>query len=143
MFDANDDFFELTDSLKALAELQSNTDSAVLAQRASERLEIRIRIEVRSANVSARRDFAVEGVTADISNGGCQVILGFPLMVGDYFSISFKEHPLELDNILCRCLRCRLIQDDAFEVGFRFEHNLDLQSHLSSNSLHSDSSAVQ
>ena len=130
MFDSHDDFFELNDSLNALAELQTNMDSAVLAQRASERVEIRIKTQIRSANISTRHQFVVEGVTADISNGGCQLILGHPLRVGDYYAVSFTERPLELDNVLSRCLRCRLVQDDAYEVGFSFEHAIDLKSHL-------------
>jgi hypothetical protein len=127
MFNQQDEFFELTDALSALGELEKNTDRAIVAQRASERLDIKCKIVIRAANASERQRVTIEGMTADISNGGCQVMVGRPIFVGDYFLLEFPDETLRIGSTLARCLRCRLIQEDAFEVGFRFEHDIDMQ----------------
>lgn len=128
MFDESDEIFELTDALSALGELEKNTDRAILAQRASERIDFKCKVIIRPANASERHTFAVEGITSDLSNGGTQIIIGRPIYVGDYFLLDFPDGQLQLGSTMARCLRCRLVQEDAYEVGFRFEHNVDLQS---------------
>lgn len=133
MFNQQDEFFELTDALSALGELEKNTDREILAQRASERLDIRCKIIIRPANVSERQRVTIEGMTADMSNGGCQVMVSQPVFVGDYFLLDFPDGTLQVGSTLSRCLRCRMIQEDAFEVGFRFEHDIDLQSAIASS----------
>ena len=131
MFNQQDELFELTDALSALGELEKNTDRAILAQRASERLDIKCKVVVQAANASDRSRLTIEGITADVSNGGCQVMISRPIFVGDYFVVSFPDGMLRIGSTLARCLRCRMVQEDAFEVGFRFEHDVDLQSALS------------
>lgn len=132
MFNQQDEIFELTDALSALGELEKNTDREILAQRASERLDIKCKVVIRAANVSERQRVTIEGITADISNGGCQIMVSRPIFVGDYFLLDFPDGTLQIGSTLSRCLRCRLIQEDAFEVGFRFEHDIDLQSAITS-----------
>jgi hypothetical protein len=121
-----DDWFGVTDALDALAALESNTNAAILAQRASQRLEIQTKLLVRPGNASQRHEFGIPGVTADISSGGCMVLLPRPIMTGDIFWLSFDDSVLRLGSLLARCLRCRLVREDAFEVGFRFLNDVDL-----------------
>ena len=125
-----DDLFEMSGALAALGELERNTDQAILAQRSSERLEIQCRVWVRPGNLSERNRFTIEGMTGDLSNGGCQVLLPQPIYPGDIFWLEFDEKLVRIGPSLARCLRCRLIREDAMEVGFRFFQDVDLSNAL-------------
>ena len=120
----------MSGALEALGELERNTDRAILAQRSSERLEVQCRIWVRPGNVSERNRFTIEGMTGDLSNGGCQVLLPRPIYPGDIFWLEFDENHVRIGPLLARCLRCRLIREDALEVGFRFFQDIDLRNAL-------------
>ena len=135
MFDESrdQDFFGMSDALQALSELERNTDAAILAQRSSERIDIQARIFVRPANASQRHQFTIEGVTADVSNGGCMALFSRPIMVGDMFWITFDDERLRLGSLFARCLRCRMVREDAYETGFRFLNDVDLASALTSS----------
>lgn len=122
-----EDWFGVADALDALAALETNTNAAILAQRSSQRLEIQTKLVVRPGNASQRHEFSIPGVTADISAGGCMVLLPRPIMTGDIFWLTFDDSILRLGSLLARCLRCRLVREDAFEVGFRFLNDVDLQ----------------
>lgn len=128
MFDDFDgeDFFSASDALEAIADLEHNTNDAILAQRASERIEIRTKVQVRPGNASERHAFAVETVTADISNGGCMVLSSRPLLPGDVFWLSFNPDEINIGSLFARALRCRLVREEIFEVGFRFMNDIDL-----------------
>ena len=53
MFDQLDDeLFVMTDAMEALAELERGTDRTLIAQRSSQRLEIRTGIKVQPADAS-------------------------------------------------------------------------------------------
>ena len=116
---------DLLGALDALGDLQQNTDQAILAQRSSERVNLRTRVRVRPGNASQRFDVELTGVTADVSGGGSQVLLKRPVLAGDYFFLSFLDHADTIGEILCRCIRCRMVQEEVFEVGLQFEHNID------------------
>lgn len=122
-----DDWFGVADALEALAALETNTNAAILAQRASQRLEIQTKLIVRPGNASQRHEYSIPGVTADISSGGCMVLLPRPIMTGDLFWLAFDDSVLRIGSLLARCLRCRLVREDAFEIGFRFLNDVDLQ----------------
>ena len=132
MFDdfTSDGVFESSDALDALRDLEMNSHDAFVAQRASERVEIRARLVVRYGNASQRHQMAVEGLTADISNGGCMALLPRPLMAGDYFWLTFEEDDVRVGSILARCLRCRLVQEETYEMGFQFVSAIDLTTAL-------------
>lgn len=122
-----EDIFQLSDSLQAFNELERCTDHAIMAQRSSERIEIRAKVMVRPANLSHRHQYAVESVTADISTGGCMLLASRAVLPGDLFHLTFHDGLSNLNPLLARCMRCRMIQDDAFEVGIRFLQNIPLQ----------------
>ena len=64
--EVDDDLFKLSDSLEAFNELEKCTDRAVLAQRSSERVEIRSKLMFRHCNPSQRHTFAYILLAADV-----------------------------------------------------------------------------
>ena len=125
--EVDDDLFKLSDSLEAFNELEKCTDRAILAQRSSERIEIRSKLMFRPCNPSQRHTFAVEAVTADISNGGCMVLASRAILPGDIYHITFYDELESVGPLLARCMRCRMVQEDAFEVGLRFLQDISLK----------------
>jgi hypothetical protein len=121
-----EELFKLSDSLEAFNDLERCTDRSIMAQRSSERIEIRVKAIIRPANLSSRHQFSVESVTADISSGGCMVLASRAVLPGDIYHMTFHEDLRNVNPLLARCMRCRMIQDDAFEVGFRFLQNIPL-----------------
>jgi hypothetical protein len=47
-------------------------------------------------------------------------LLPLPLLVGDVYRLQFERNTLDLPLTFARCVRCRLVREDAFEVGFAF-----------------------
>ncbi|MCA9166520.1 MAG: PilZ domain-containing protein [Planctomycetales bacterium] len=130
-----EDLFSASGALDAIAELEKNTNAAILAQRASERLEVRTKVWVKPANASQRHQFSIEGVTADISTGGCMMLLPRPIFPGDIFWLSFMEAELGLGSIFARCLRCRFVREEIYEAGFRFLSNVNLTSAVQAHTM--------
>jgi hypothetical protein len=126
----NDDVFAATGPLEALNELAENTSEAIVRQRASERLEIRTKVVIAPGNSGQRHEFAAEGLTADLSCGGCKILVGRPVAVGDIYWLAFSDDHLAIGSVLARCLRCAMVREGAFEAGFRFFHEVDLASAL-------------
>ena len=124
------ELFGMSDALEALSELECNTSDAILAQRSSERIDIQSTVFVQPANASERHQYRIEGVTADISNGGSMILLPRPSMVGDVLWLTFDATTTRRGSLFARCLRCRLVREDAFEIGFRFMNDIDVASVL-------------
>ncbi len=114
------------DTLAAMAELERNTPDQVKQLRSDTRISVRAKVTARPANSSGRNSFQCDGVLGDISRGGCLVLFPTPLRVGDIYRLSFDRKVLNLNAIFARCLRCRLIREDAFEAGFSFFQSIDL-----------------
>ena len=49
-----------------------------------------------------------------------------PLRVGDMYRLSFDRSMLNLEPLIARCVRCRLVREDSFEAGFSFFQPVDL-----------------
>ncbi|MFO1065110.1 MAG: PilZ domain-containing protein [Pirellulales bacterium] len=122
-----DDLFKISDSLEAFNELEKCTDKSILALRSSERLDIRTKLVIRAGNPSERHRAGVEAVTADISNGGCMTLSSRAVLPGDIFWLTFSEDAVRIGSLLARCMRCRMVQEDAYEIGFRFLQNISLK----------------
>ena len=130
MFEPEDDLFQ-GDSLGA-APIGDSTDAQLIAElerqsieqirkiRAHERFSTRVRIELRPGNASTRSDFHLVGTTADISEGGCSAIFPKPVLPGDIFQLEFDKKAIDLPLVFARALRCRMLKEESFEVGFRF-----------------------
>ena len=54
------------------------------------------------------------------------MLFSSPIGVGDVYRLSFDRSVLDLESLFVRCLRCRLVREDAFEAGFSFFQPVDL-----------------
>ena len=115
-----------TDPLIALAELERNTSEAIREMRAHERITLKTKIVAEPGNLSQRRELKVQGISGDVSEGGCCVLFPVPLNVGDVYLLTFDRKTIDVSPTLARCMRCRLMREDAFECGFSFFTPLDL-----------------
>ncbi len=118
-----------------LKELEQQTPEAIRRLRSSERHEVQSAIKIRPANASAAGESAVEGLTGDVSPGGCRVMSSVPLRVGDVYKLEIEKGELELPILFARCLRCRLVREDAFESGFAFFNTIKLDEVRSGGSI--------
>jgi len=109
-----------------LKELEQQTPEAIRRLRSTERHEVQSAVKIRPANASATSEPTVEGLTGDVSPGGCRVMSSIPLRVGDVYKLEIEKGELELPILFARCLRCRLVREDAFESGFAFFNTIKL-----------------
>lgn len=121
-----DQSFPELEPLQRTAPAESPIEEAYKAMRTSRRHEINSRVTILPADSSRSGEKAWEGMTVDVSNGGCQILGSSPLPCGDYFSIHFVTAEIDLPPQLSRCLRVRLIDDSTFEIGLRFEHPVQI-----------------
>lgn len=119
---------EPLESMNLLEEIERSTPDAIKRERAHTRISMRSAVIIQPGNHSERRKLKIQAVTGDVSAGGCLVLSPVPLCVGDIYLLSFTRHEIDVAPLLVRCLRCRLVREDAFEVGFGFFQPIDLQS---------------
>ncbi|MCA9290358.1 MAG: PilZ domain-containing protein [Phycisphaerales bacterium] len=122
-------------SLDLLLELEQNTPDAVRRQRSHARFTVRSRIICQPGNASDRLTMKIQGVSGDLSAGGCQILFPVPLRVGDVYWLTFDREVIDLAPAFARCLRCRLVREDAFEAGFAFFTPLALPQQVKENEL--------
>jgi len=109
-----------------LSELQESTPDAVRQARAHTRITVRTKVLVQPGNMSQRLSLKLQGVSGDVSAGGCQLLMPLPLLVGDIYWLSFDRSVIDLAPLHARCLRCREVRSDAFEAGFVFFAPIDI-----------------
>ncbi len=107
-------------------ELERNTPEEIRARRDHFRIIVKAGVTLRSANTSELRDLKVKGVTGDISQGGCGLLLPLPARVGDVYRLEFERSKIDLPTTFARCMRAHLVREDAFECGFRFFATISL-----------------
>lgn len=106
-------------TLDDLLELQrSDGSDSQNHNRANERFGVQCRIELRPANSTQRNADPIAGICSDLSAGGCRLISTTPAAVGDIYWMSFDN--IDTPSVFARCIRCRLLNEDAFEAGFQF-----------------------
>ena len=103
-----------------LQELERNTAEELRQQRAHFRLAIKAGVVLQPGNAGELLSFKAKGVTGDISEGGCSALFPIPCRVGDVYRLQFDSQTLNLPLTFARCVRCRLVREDAFEAGFAF-----------------------
>jgi len=103
-----------------IKDLERQSIDQIRTLRAHERVEAKVRVVLQPGNSSQLRELRVQGVTADISEGGCSAVFPVPVMVGDVFRLQFDPKGIDLPLVFARALRCRMLREEAFEVGFRF-----------------------
>jgi len=116
----NPNIENITDASDLIEELASSTSDALKQMRNSTRLNLRIKVFVDPASMSARTGVHLQGITGDISVGGTQVLLARPLTIGDVYQLTFDRTEFDLGPVFGLCLRGRLVRADAFEAGIRF-----------------------
>ncbi|MFO0827152.1 MAG: PilZ domain-containing protein [Phycisphaerales bacterium] len=107
-------------------ELASNTAAEVQAKRLHPRFTVALPVVARPANFSDRAAAGATGRTVDISQGGCMVIFEQAVYVGDVYAIDVDRRNTKLPLIYARCVRARMLHDDAIEAGFAFFTALDV-----------------
>lgn len=108
------------EAIEILSELEQSTPDAVKRLRAHARLTIHAKVIVEPANLSERGTWRVQGVSGDLSAGGAQILVPMPLRVGDLYHLTFDRSVLDVPPVFARCLRARLVREDAFEAGLKF-----------------------
>ncbi|MEM9658927.1 MAG: PilZ domain-containing protein [Planctomycetota bacterium] len=127
MFTVEDDgLYGSMDAIDALKELSANTEYALIAARASERLELQTEVQIRPGNSSERSRFALRAITVDVSDGGCMLLSPAPTIAGDVYWLEFSDEHLRIGSLFARCMRCRMVSEDTFELGIKFMVPIDL-----------------
>ncbi|MGB2986072.1 MAG: PilZ domain-containing protein [Phycisphaerae bacterium] len=114
-----------------LQELAANTPDELRRKRAHFRLSIKIGVILQPGNASEMLKLKLKGVTGDISEGGCSAVFPVPIRVGDIYRLQFDRERLDLPLTFARCVRCRLIREDAYEAGFAVFTNICLPENVS------------
>jgi c-di-GMP-binding flagellar brake protein YcgR len=114
------------DAFAVLKDLENNTPDEIRRRRAHFRLSVKAAVILQSGNASQLMAFKVKGVTGDISQGGCSVLLPIPVAVGDIYRMQFDRKTLDLPLTFARCVRCRLVREDAYEAGLAFFAPIEL-----------------
>ncbi|MCA9278857.1 MAG: PilZ domain-containing protein [Phycisphaeraceae bacterium] len=114
-------------------ELAQNTSDNIRALRKHERYEITLGLVAQPGQMSCPNQLNVSGHTVDISNGGCMAVFQRPLAVGDVYRVSVDPADGDFPLIFARCVRVRLLREDAFEVGFSFLTRIDVNEAIKGN----------
>lgn len=108
------------EAFSLLQELGRNTTDEIRRQRAHFRITVKTGVVLTPGNASEKLSMKVKGVTGDVSEGGCSGLFPVPPRVGDIYRLQFDREKLDLPLTFARCVRCRLVREDAFEAGFAF-----------------------
>ena len=106
--------------LDLLKDLQRQSVEEIRKLRAHERVDSKIRLMIQTGDSSRVGDMRTQAYTSDISSGGCCAIATSTVIVGDIYRLAFDRKQLDAPLVFARCVRCRLLREDAFEVGFAF-----------------------
>jgi len=112
--------------LDLLEELESQKQSHTERMRIHERVSIRSKVVLQPANTVEALRTRVQGLTCDLSTGGCRAVFPVGIMVGDVFRLQIELESQELPIVFARCLRCRMINDTAFEAAFTFFSRIEI-----------------
>ncbi len=116
-----------------LREIERNTPDAIRKQRTHFRIAIKARVFLLPGNASETLKFKLQGVTGDLSEGGCRVLFPLPVSVGDIFRLEFDRGEVDLPLTYARCVRCAMLREDAFEAGFSFFNPIALPEEMFAN----------
>ncbi len=108
------------DSLKLLEELALNHLDDVKEQRINGRFKLKASCWISPGNLSQRAEFSYEGSTRDFSAGGLLAVLPGSLAVGDIYHVSFDRQVLDVAPVTARCVKCRMVDEDNFEIALAF-----------------------
>ena len=118
--------------LDSLSELEANTSEEIKRQRTHARFAFQCNVTVHPGNSRERTAPAVDAVMRDVSENGCQIVSPVPIGVGDVFWMVFDPATAKIEPAFCRCVRCWLVREDAFQAGFRFLSPIELPDTIAS-----------
>jgi hypothetical protein len=82
---------------------------------------LNVQLIIRPSNSSQRRETSIRGYCKNLSQSGCGVVTDSAPRVGDLYRFEMPSdttHPVH--GAHARCVRCHLLDEEAFEVGFSF-----------------------
>ncbi len=129
------------EAMDLLHDLEHNVPDAIKRARSSTRVRIKSKVIAQPGNSGDRLRFKVQGVTGDLSAGGCQILFPIPMNVGDIYWLTFDKADHNIGAVFARCLRCRLIREDAYEAGFKFFEAIELSNIVRDNNTSQESNA--
>jgi hypothetical protein len=109
-----------------LQELEAQGRDQLRRLRKHERMHFRTLVTLRPEHAEAAPTLKVQGITGDLSRGGCRAIFPAPIGVGESYRLAFACEPPGLPEVTAQCVRCRMMTDRLFETGFRFTAEIDL-----------------
>ncbi|MCA8961445.1 MAG: PilZ domain-containing protein [Planctomycetes bacterium] len=112
--------------LDLLEELESQKQSNVQRMRLHERLTIRTKVILQPANTTDAMRMKIQGLTCDLSLTGCRAVFPVGVMPGDVYRLIIELEDREIPLVFGRCLRCRMINDSAFEAAFSFFNRIEV-----------------
>lgn len=108
------------DSLRTRASVAVGQASANI-RTASRTFSLNVQLIIRPSNSSQRRETSIRGYCKNLSQSGCGVVTDCAPRVGDMYRFEMPSdttHPIH--GAHARCVRCHLLDEEAFEVGFSF-----------------------
>lgn len=117
---AKDDLLDNNLAFEMLQELERNTPDEIRKQRTHFRISIKVKVQLQPGSASEMLKWKVQGVTGDISEGGCRALFPTTVGVGDVYRLEFDRKSFDLPLTFARCVRCVLLREDAYEAGFMF-----------------------
>ncbi len=112
--------------LDLLEELEGQKQTNADRMRLHERVPIRTKLVLQPSSAMEAMKLRLQGLTCDLSMGGCRAVFPMGVMVGDVFRLQIELENHDLPVVFARCLRCRMINDTAFEAGFTFFTKIEL-----------------
>ena len=106
--------------LDLIKDLERQSVDEIRKLRAHERVDSKIRLMIQHGDSSRLSEMRAQAYTSDISSGGCCAVSTTTITVGDIYRLSFDRKQLDAPLVFARCVRCRLLREDAFEAGFAF-----------------------
>lgn len=112
--------------LQLLKDLERQSIEEIRKLRTHERVDVRVKLEIRPGNASQNLEPPVQATTNDVSASGCAAVSPIPLGVGDIFRLTFEKDKVNTPLVFARCVRCRLLREDAFEVAMSFFSTIEI-----------------
>lgn len=105
---------------EVLRELEDQCGANYENSRKHPRIALKMKVILQPGNSSELLNLKLQGVTGEISDGGFRAMFPLPLGVGDVYRLRFDPEQMDIPLVFGRCLRCRLLEEDAYDVGFKF-----------------------
>lgn len=90
-------------------------------RKASDRSQENISVALRPSSYSQRSSEFIEGVCRNLSQTGCGIVSSSAPRVGDIYHVEVVDNSSHcLQGMDARCVRCHLLDAEAFDCGFTF-----------------------